>query len=115
MDDAVRMKIYNTAKLMGFVGTFASYWYAHRAKLKSLNLEESYNPILIAYMITNNVVVTERDPIFEAWLATNPLSSKQDTLVSGENIKTINDQSILGIGNIEVAGTGGNTYYPSGW
>lgn len=32
------------------------------------------------------------------------LTGKQATLVSGENIKTINNQSILGSGNIEVSG-----------
>ena len=32
---------------------------------------------------------------------------KQDTLVSGENIKTINGESILGSGNIEIQGGGG--------
>ena len=36
------------------------------------------------------------------------LESKQDTLVSGENIKTINGSSILGSGNISV--TGGASY-----
>ena len=36
------------------------------------------------------------------------LSGKQDTLVSGENIKTINGSSILGSGNISV--TGGASY-----
>lgn len=34
------------------------------------------------------------------------LSGKQDTLVSGENIKTINGQTILGSGNIEIQGGG---------
>ena len=33
--------------------------------------------------------------------------SKQDTLVSGQNIKTINNQSILGSGNITISGGGG--------
>ena len=33
--------------------------------------------------------------------------SKQDTLVSGQNIKTINNQSILGPGNITISGGGG--------
>lgn len=41
--------------------------------------------------------------------------SKQDSLVSGENIKTINGQSILGSGNITIeggsGGSGGTTYY----
>ena len=34
-------------------------------------------------------------------------STKQDTLVSGTNIKTINNQSILGDGNITIQGGGG--------
>ena len=37
-------------------------------------------------------------------------STKQDTLVSGTNIKTINSQSILGEGNIEIQGGGGSSY-----
>lgn len=35
------------------------------------------------------------------------LTTKQDTLVSGTNIKTINNQSLLGSGNIDVSGGGG--------
>ena len=35
------------------------------------------------------------------------LNAKQDTLVSGTNIKTVNNQSILGEGNIEIQGGGG--------
>lgn len=34
-------------------------------------------------------------------------STKQDTLVSSENIKTINNQSLLGSGNIDIQGGGG--------
>lgn len=34
-------------------------------------------------------------------------NTKQDTLVSGTNIKTINNQSILGSGNITISGGGG--------
>lgn len=34
------------------------------------------------------------------------LGNKQDTLVSGTNIKTINDESILGSGNITIQGGG---------
>ena len=36
-------------------------------------------------------------------------ASKQDTLVSGTNIKTINGSSILGSGDLVVSGGGGNT------
>lgn len=38
------------------------------------------------------------------------LNGKQDTLVSGTNIKTINDQSLLGEGNITIGGTSGPDY-----
>ena len=34
-------------------------------------------------------------------------STKQDTLISGTNIKTINNESILGSGNIDIQGGGG--------
>lgn len=35
-------------------------------------------------------------------------ATKQDTLVSGTNIKSINNESILGSGNIEIGGGGGS-------
>lgn len=42
------------------------------------------------------------------------ITGKQDTLVSGTNIKTINGQSILGEGNINIeGGSGGGSYMPS--
>ena len=37
------------------------------------------------------------------------LATKQDTLVSGTNIKTINNQSLLGSGNINISGSGGTS------
>jgi hypothetical protein len=37
------------------------------------------------------------------------MTTKQDTLVSGTNIKTINNQSILGSGNINIEGGSGGT------
>ncbi|MGI6337893.1 MAG: hypothetical protein ACOXZV_00755 [Bacteroidales bacterium] len=42
------------------------------------------------------------------------LAGKQNTLVPGVNIKTINNQSPLGSGNIEITGGGGSMIYPSG-
>lgn len=36
------------------------------------------------------------------------VDNKQDTLVSGTNIKTINNTSILGSGNIDIQGGGTN-------
>ena len=41
---------------------------------------------------------------------TSAVSTKQDTLVSGTNIKTINNESLLGSGNIVIQGGGGSTY-----
>ena len=38
------------------------------------------------------------------------VSGKQDTLVSGTNIKTINNESLLGSGNITIQGGGGGSY-----
>ena len=38
----------------------------------------------------------------------NALDSKQDTLVSGVDIKTVNNQSLLGSGNIDIQGGGGS-------
>jgi hypothetical protein len=43
------------------------------------------------------------------------LSTKQDVLVSGVNIKTINSQSLLGEGNINIEGGGGGTQVQSNW
>ena len=42
------------------------------------------------------------------------IDDKQDTLVSGTNIKTINNTSILGSGNIDIQGGGGGTTYTAG-
>lgn len=46
--------------------------------------------------------------------SSNDLSNKQDTLVSGTNIKTINGQDILGSGNIVISGGTGGTSYSAG-
>lgn len=42
-------------------------------------------------------------------LVKDSLDEKQDTLVSGTNIKTINNQSLLGSGNITISGGGDTT------
>lgn len=50
---------------------------------------------------TNNVLATYMDDVDDLETA---VGGKQDTLVSGTNIKTINGNSILGEGNITVSG-----------
>lgn len=56
----------------------------------------------------DNGVIQESHTVANYDDLTNELSTKQDTLVSGTNIKTINNNSILGSGNITISG-GGST------
>ena len=44
--------------------------------------------------------------LHEKYALSSELNSKQDTLVSGTNIKTVNNQSLLGSGNITIQGGG---------
>lgn len=58
----------------------------------------------------------ESDTNSKAYIQNKPdLSTKQDTLVSGVNIKTINNESLLGSGNITISGGGGGTQVQSDW
>lgn len=66
----------------------------------------------------NSIIAGNQNYIFDITPtsgSTNPVTSngiyeafedKQDTLVSGTNIKTINNESILGSGNITISGGG---------
>lgn len=58
------------------------------------------NSVSVTSPVTNTG--TSSDPVIGV-----DLSSKQDLLVSGTNIKTINAQSLLGSGNITISGGGG--------
>lgn len=49
---------------------------------------------------TEPITPTDKEQIEQA--ITNLQNNKQDTLVSGENIKTLNNESLLGSGNIEI-------------
>lgn len=49
---------------------------------------------------------TSKNPV-QNKVITTALNGKQDTLVSGTNIKTINNTSLLGSGNIDIQGGGG--------
>ena len=42
----------------------------------------------------------------EGYATKEELATKQDSLISGHNIKTINGQDVLGLGNIEISGGG---------
>ena len=66
-------------------------------------------------ILENGKVVLEDGIILQNWLsevddvanrAASDVAGKQDALVSGSNIKTINGQSLLGSGNITISGGG---------
>lgn len=61
-----------------------------------------------AYDAANNAANDASNASSAAASALSGLASKQDTLVSGTNIKTINNESILGSGNITIQGGGGS-------
>lgn len=72
-----------------------------------------YTPIA-KYTTLNGIVknTTEQVATHENQLQ-NLLTNKQDNLVSGQNIKTINGYSLLGEGNIDINGKeGGGDYLP---
>ena len=51
--------------------------------------------------------VTDEELNGKGYATTAQLNAKQDTLVSGTNIKTVNGNSLLGEGNIQIETTGG--------
>ena len=59
-------------------------------------------------VVDNALSTTSPNPV-QNKVITTELNKKQEGLVSGENIKTINGQSILGRGNIKIEGGGGGT------
>lgn len=66
----------------------------------SLNLGEPY---LISDQ--NRLAVGTSSTTFEPHAKLSEVLAKQDTLVSGSNIKTVNGSSLLGSGNLVLAGT----------
>lgn len=63
----------------------------------------------ISGITMNGSAVTVTSGVADLGTVVTDKSDKQDTLVSGTNIKTINNESILGSGNITIQG-GGTTY-----
>lgn len=68
-------------------------------------------------MATNASVAAQLTQALQSYVTsetfTSAIAGKQDVLVSGTNIKTINGQSILGEGNIEIQGGGTGTLQPA--
>ena len=53
-------------------------------------------------------------PDLSQYATKEEVNAKQDTLISGSNIKTINNQSLLGSGNIDIQGGGSGSSYTAG-
>lgn len=71
------------------------------------NITDIYNTLDIIDTALNNITSDIEDINIEINNLNGEIINKQDTLVSGNNIKTINNNSILGSGNIEIASSGG--------
>ena len=74
--------------------------------------KEEYNPKEKAITealtdLNENKADKTEIPDVSTFATKTELNAKQDALVSGTNIKTINNESILGEGNIEIQGGGG--------
>lgn len=68
------------------------------------NIEDELSEGGITQIVMNNTEVPVVDNVADLGTVVTDVSGKQDTLVSGSNIKTINSQSILGNGNLNIAG-----------
>jgi hypothetical protein len=66
------------------------------------------NTDLTGYVVGTNTILTTTDTILGAFGKVQAqLNSKQETLISGTNIKTINGTSVLGSGDIVISGGSG--------
>lgn len=74
----------------------------HSQTLTNYNTRITNNSNSIAQEIANRQ--NADNAIIEA------IDGKQDTLISGQNIKTINNESILGAGNIDIQGGGAGSF-----
>lgn len=73
-------------------------------------LENKYAKIEDIPVVTGFITKTDADGYYQPkgeYATQDDVDAKQDTLVSGTNIKTINSQSLLGQGNIEITVEGG--------
>lgn len=84
--------------------------------LAGYGIADAYTKNEVNEAITIEVVEKTRDfytrsEAREIFALKASLDDKQNTLFSGVNIKTINGQSVLGEGNIEISGAGGGVAY----
>ena len=114
LNDKPDLSIYAQSSKLSTVATSGSYndlsnkpdlsIYAESSNLSPVATSGSYNDLSNKPTIPTNTSDLNNDSGF---VTQQELGTKQDLLVSGTNIKTINNQSILGEGNIEIQGGGG--------
>ena len=75
-------------------------------KIAELEDEIAQSGIIGVNMNGTNVPIV--NDVAQLGTVITDVSNKQDTLVSGTNIKTINNNSLLGSGNINISGGGGS-------
>lgn len=91
-----------------------NYWEGEKQKSIWVNDSDSWTIGITSYQYVSNLVTSLSSSNTNAQYPSakcvyDNLVTKQDTLVSGINIKTINNQSLLGSGNIDIQGGGGGT------
>ena len=92
----------NTSDLSNYLTTAnAQSTYATKSELGAKLDVETYNSDKATFALKSEL------PDTSDFATTEQLNGKQDALVSGTNIKTINGNSILGEGNIQIETTGG--------
>lgn len=99
-------KSVGTAVRLEHGSAYMSFGYA----LSGYNYEHAYGSFLVlGYGLTNPTYVRMNNGTWtsSSLALTSDVNAKQDTLVSGTNIKTINGNSILGSGDITISGGGG--------
>lgn len=102
---------YNFSSSIGGNETPTSFAYGNNILLTIcdegtiLSVVKASGTLTISCTIDSQLSSTSENPVQNSTV-TNALSDKQDTLISGTNIKTINNTSLLGSGNIDIQGGG---------
>lgn len=124
--EAIPNRIYIDENGNKYIGTkdkrIEPYPNTNSLELQIEEVTNDLNTLTNDVELINTEIESLNDDIETLTTTTDSLSveidTKQDTLVSGTNIKTINGNSLLGSGNIVISGGGGgsgNSYFPSGW
>lgn len=115
--ELIRGKNYTKAEVNSLLASIRSTYYIKSevdAKVEALQgsvnealrtAEETVVAVSIAQSAANTAQSTANSANTAAEEAKSAVDSKQDKLISGTNIKTINDTSLLGEGNIELDAT----------